>query len=544
MAKTTSPGPKGTGLKDVVDTLNATNLLLATQGNAITRFMEQSNRESKVQGKKDVENQRENKKGSRIMGVARGSIRGLAAMTGIPALAGGLGAALSPIISGLSFLLTPIKLLAKLVIKGGPLALVVGGLYALFNDIAENENFKKSIDSIKTLWNDNIVPAFQSIKDTVAAISNNEGVRLTFQQISDWFTNFKIQIQDWVLGNLVIITETIAGVLDGIDSLLQGDWKEGLTTIGTTLFNGIKNLFDNTITNILEMFGVDFGEGGTFLGSVGNIIDSLLVKMINIWHGLKTGVKDAWDGLVNFFTGEDGYIRSTITSIKISMTTRWNNFKDGVMNLWTGMTTTVKTKVSELLEPLTVTLPNKIGEIKDGLIDSWNNIKNKIMEALTKVALWFAFKPKELGLMLEEKWVETKGKFMEKLASLAGTLSSIPSQLKLAALQGLKDTPGLGYLVSDERLAQAKADVAAGNIFADQMIRETRNRTTLELDRINREKMRLQEQKAKMEQAATTVIQQNTGGATVNTTNISQGGGRVDDPYANSYMGQSMPSFI
>ena len=29
MVKTTSPGPKGTGLKDVVDTLNATNQLLA-----------------------------------------------------------------------------------------------------------------------------------------------------------------------------------------------------------------------------------------------------------------------------------------------------------------------------------------------------------------------------------------------------------------------------------------------------------------------------------------------------------------------------------
>lgn len=544
MVKTTSPGPKGTGLKDVVDTLNATNQLLAQQGNAITRFMDQSARESKVAGKQDIENQRENKKGSRILGAARGSIKGIAAMTGIPALAGGLGKALSPIISGLSFLLTPLKLIVNLVKRGGPLALFIGGMYALFGDIAENPTFTKTMESIRTTWNDKIVPLFTSIKERISELSAGEGVKKAFEKISGWFTSFKTNVQDWVMGNLQIITDTIAGVLEGIDLLLKKDWKEGISKIGSTLFNGIKNLFDNTITNILEMFGVDFGEGGTFLGSVGNIIDSLLVKMINIWEGLKTGIKDAWDGLVNFFTGEDGYIRSTITSIQISMTTKWNNFKDGVMDLWTGMTTSVKTKVSELLEPLTVTLPNKIGEIKDGLIDSWNNIKNKIMEALTKVALWFAFKPKELGLMLEEKWVETKGKFMEKLASLAGTLSSIPSQLKLATLQGLKDTPGLGYLVSDERLAKAKADVAAGNIFTDQMIRETRNRTTLELDRINREKMRLQEQKAKMEQAATTVIQQNTGGATVNTTNISQGGGRVDDPYANSYMGQSMPSFI
>ena len=544
MVKTTSPGPKGTGLKDVVDTLNATNLLLATQGNAITRFMEQSNRESKVKGKQDVENERENKKGSRIMGVARGSIKGLAAMTGIPALAGGISAALSPLISGLSFLLTPIKLLAKLVIKGGPLALVIGGMYALFNDIAENENFKKSIDSIKTLWNDNIVPAFQSIKDTVSAISNNEGVRLTFQQISDWFTNFKIQIQDWVLGNLVIITETIAGVLDGIDSLLKGDWKEGLTTIGTTLFNGIKNVFDNTITNILEMFGVDFGEGGTFLGSVGNIIDGLLVSMINIWEGLKTGVKDAWDGLVNFFTGEDGYIRSTITSIQISMTTKWNNFKDGVMNLWNGMVDGVKEKFSAAVDILTVSLPNKIGEMKDNMIETWDKVKNSIADALQKVAIWFMFKPKELGLLLEQKWVETKGAFMEKLASLAGTISSLPAQLKLGLLESLKGTWLGDKFISDERIAEAQAEVASGAGFKDAMVAEVQSNTQMELNRIRKDRIALEMQKMQMERAATTVIQQNTGGATVNTTNISQGGGQVADPYANSYMGQAIPGAV
>ena len=544
MVKTTSPGPKGTGLKDVVDTLNATNQLLAQQGNAITRFMDQSARESKVAGKQDVENQRENKKGSRILGAARGGIKGLAAMTGIPALAGGIGAALSPLISGLSFLLTPIKLLAKLVMKGGPLALVIGGMYALFNDIAENENFKKSIDSIKTLWNDNIVPAFQSIKDTVSAISNNEGVRLTFQQIGDWFTNFKIQIQDWVLGNLVIITETIAGVLDGVDSLLKGEWMEGLSTIGSTLFNGIKNLFDNTITNILEMFGVDFGEGGTFLGSVGQIIDGLLVGMINIWEGLKTGVKDAWDGLVNFFTGEDGYIRSTITSIQISMTTKWNNFKDGVMNLWDGMVDGVKEKFSAAVDILTVSLPNKIGEMKDNMIETWDKVKNSITDALQKVAIWFMFKPKELGLLLEQKWVETKGAFMEKLASLAGTISSLPAQLKLGLLESLKGTWLGDKFISDERIAEAQAEVASGAGFKDAMVAEVQSNTQMELNRIRKDRIALEMQKMQMERAATTVIQQNTGGATVNTTNISQSGGQVADPYANSYMGQAIPGAV
>ena len=541
MVKTTSPGPKGTGLKDVVDTLNATNQLLAQQGNAITRFMDQSNRESKVAGKQDVENQRENKKGSRILGAARGGIKGLAAMTGIPALAGGIGAALSPLMSGLSFLLTPIKLLAKLVIKGGPLALVIGGMYALFNDIAENENFKKSIDSIKTLWNDNIVPAFQSIKDTVAAISNNEGVRLTFQQISDWFTNFKIQIQDWVLGNLVIITETIAGVLDGIDSLLKGDWKAGISKIGSSLFNGIKDFFDNTMTQILELFGVDFGEGGSFLTSAEGIINTLLINMLSKFNDFKQGIKDSFTSMINFFVGENGYVMTTITSMQLSITNKWNSFKETVVSTWQTMVEDVKTAFTDAVDTIILKNVAKIVGLKDGMIEKWGEIKDSLMASIGAVALWFQFKPKELGLLLEEKWVETKGAFLEKLASFAGTIQAIPSQLKLALLENLKETPLLGGLVTDNMLANARANADSGKDFAEMLIADQRSKTQEELKRIQRDRIALGMEKLRAERAMTTVVQQNTGGTTVNTTNLNPNSGSVADPYANSYMGQAIP---
>ena len=89
-------------------------------------------------------------------------------------------------------------------------------------------------------------------------------------------------------------------------------------------------------------------------------------------------------------------------------------------------------------------------------------------------------------------------------------------------------------------LNRAKANVAAGNIMSDQMIRESRSNTSLELDRINRERMRLEEQKQQMEKAAQVIIQQNSGGTSIQTTNLSQSGGAVGDPYANSYMGQQL----
>ena len=543
MAKTTGQDREtrfGT-LSNVVDQLKQTNQLLAQQGNAITRFMEQTSRESKVEGKKDVENKRENKRGSRILGAARGGIKGLAALTGIPALAGGLSMAISPITSGLGFLLKPIGLIAKLVMKGGPIALVIGGLYALFNDIAENENFKATIDKIKTLWNDNIIPAFKSIKETVTTLAGNADIKATFEKISNWFSNFKTQIQDWVLGNLEIITTTIAGVLEGVDSLLKGDWKEGISKIGSTLFNGIKNFFDNAMTNILEMFGIDFGEGGTFLGKAEEIIDSLLLNMIAKWNDFKQGIKDTWASMVNFFTGDSGYVMTTINNIKQWITDKWNSFKDTVKQTWDGMVADVKQAFIDAVDIIIVKQVQKIKDLKDGMISKWGDIKDSIMEAMQKVAIWFMFKPKELGLLLEQKWVETKGKFMEKLASFAGTIAGLPAQLRLALLESVKGSFLGDYLVDDETIANARADVAAGTEFTKRLTQEARSNTQNELDRIRKDRIALQMEKMNMERAATTVIQQNTGGATVNTTNISQAGGQVGDPYASSYMGRALP---
>ena len=546
MVKTTSPSPGGSAnLKDVVDVLKTTNLLIATQGSAMNDFIKNQEKAKALASKDKLEDKREGGPRSRIMGAGRAVLRGGAEMTGLPALGRGLSMLLAPIVSGIGFILKPLKFLSKLLIRGGPIGLLITGMYLFFKDIADNPTFNKVIESLKTTWNDSIVPTFKSIKESVDTILSNEGVKDAFESIKNWFANFKTQIQDWVLGNLEIITTTIAGVLEGIDLLLKGDWKEGITKIGTTLFNGIKNFFDNAMTNILELFGIDFGEGGSFLTSAGEIIDSLLINMITKWNEFKKGIKDTWAAMVNFFTGENGYVMTTINNIKESISNAWDTFTTGVKNTWTNMTTSVKTKVAELLEPLTVTLPNKIGEIKDGLIDTWNNIKSKIMEALTNVALWFMFKPKELGLLLEEKWIETKGRFTEKIAGFLASISKIPAQLKLATLESLNSNPITGALITDNMITRAKADVAAGNILSDQMIRESKSNTALELDRINRERMRLMEQKEKMEKAAQVLINQNNaGGTTVNTTNMNPNTGRVADPYSNSYMGQQMPGFI
>ena len=512
MVKTTPRSPGGTGsLKDVVDEIRMSNKLLKDQGSALQTFIKSQKSTAALAKKANLESGRESR-GGPAMGAGRSVLRGAAAMTGVPALGRGLSMILAPITAGLSFILTPLKLLGKLLIKGGPIGLVIGGMYLLFKNIADNPTFNKTIESIKTSWNDSIVPAFKSIKESIDALMGNEDIKATFTSISDWFTNFKTQIQDWVLGNLEIITDTISGVLEGIDLLLKGDWKAGLSTIGSTLFNGIKNIFDNTITNILEVFGVDFGEGGTFLSSIGGIIERLAIKL----------------------TGK-------IREVQEWISTKWSDFTTSIKDAWVNMTTAVKAKATAIFETLTVDLPNKVGEIKDGVIDTWTNIKSKILEAMFAVSTWFEFKPKELGLLLEEKWVKTKGMFLEKLASFAGVISSIPSQLKLALLENLKETPLLGRLVTDGMLSSARAEATSGKEFAESLVSDARSKTQSELERIRRDRIGLEMDKIRAERAATNIVQQISGGTTVNTTNLNPNAGSVADPYASSYMGHALP---
>ena len=156
------------------------------------------------------------------------------------------------------------------------------------------------------------------------------------------------------------------------------------------------------------------------------------------------------------------------------------------------------------------------------------------------VSRWFEFKPRELGLLLEKKWVETKGAFMEKLASFAGVISTIPSQLKLALLQNLKESK-LGFVVTDNMLSNAKAEAATGKEFAESLVADSRSKTQSELDRIRRDRIDLEMEKIRSERAATNVVQQITGGTTVNTTNLNPNTGSVADPYASSYMGHALP---
>ena len=538
MAKTQGGGKTGS-IDTMIELLRFNNNETRKQTSAIRQFIDAANRNEMVSGKEALETAAESKAapaaagrfriggmmsaaGKGVLGAATSPFRGMAKM---------LGLLLTPLSMAVGPLMTTLKPLVKLLKIGGPIGLLFGAMYAMFRDIGENEKFSSTITTIKDTFNNSILPTFNAIKENVQTLLGMEIVGTRLSEVGDWFTNFRIQIQDFVLDTLANITTTVDGVLTGINEMFTVDFITGVSTMATSLFNGIKNFFDSAVTNILEMFGADFGEGGSFLGSVGDKIDSALVSMIGVWNGFTTGLKDKWEGLVNFFVGDDGYIKSTITSLKIGITTRWNNFTGVITDTWNAITDT-----------LTVDIPAKISDLKDGMIDAWNNVSGSIMGALGRVKLWFETKPLELGMMLEKNFIETKGAFMEKLASFAGMITTIPSRLKLALLESLKGTMLGDYFVSDQMITNARQAVASGQEFSDRMIANAASNTEAQLAELAARRSALDASIAER-QAALNVIAPSVNNSTQSQTSISlnAGNNEIADPYASSYMGRLIP---
>ena len=586
MAKSTPNNNNRSGLGHIASILEDNNRLIASQSNAINKFIANANKDKMVEGKEGLEKARE--AGKPGMGIARRvgsmSTKGMGSALGV--IGAGFKGLLAPITAGLGILLAPLAGLGKLLVRGGAIGLVITGMYELFKDIGENPTFNKTIESIKTTWNDRIKPTFDSIKESINALSDeNNEVGGTIRAIGEWFTNFKIQIQDWVLGSLNIVTETIANVLSGIDTLLNEGWGAGLLEITGSLFLGIGKLLDNTITNLLEMFGADFGEDGSLAKSIGANISRAIIKMTGMWTAFTDGVKDTWDGLVNFFVGEDGYIQTRITSLKTSVTLKWMAFTDAVRTGWGNMVdfftnpetegsipyriNAIKTYVGEkwlafcdsikntwgsmvtfLTNPEQEgSIPNRIMAIKDHAVEkwqtvtdtvkgAWNGVVESISMAVDNVRYWLATKPAELGFFLEEKWIETQGKFKEKLASLAGAIVSLPAQLKLGLLESLKGTWLGDKFISDERIAEAQAEVASREGFSAAMISAVRSSTAAQLDELNNRRNAFMES---IGPAPGTTIVDTSSQTTQNSVNLNTAAPIVQDPYSSSYMGQMIP---
>jgi hypothetical protein len=211
---------------------------------------------------------------------------------------GGLFAGVFKSLSGpLGFILKPLRLLARLLIRGGPIGIAIGLLYTVFKDIGDNPKFQESLEKIKETWQ-LVKSTFTDLKDYFVELSADPGIRSAVEMIKNWFIRLKDNIQDFVIDSLFGISDVITGTIGTIKGLLTGDFSGAWESLKTAVM-GLVNILDSAVTNILEAFGVDFGENGTFIGAVGGLWDRLTVKLLGMWNDATTWISNSYDTVIS-----------------------------------------------------------------------------------------------------------------------------------------------------------------------------------------------------------------------------------------------------
>jgi hypothetical protein len=210
------------------------------------------------------------------------------------------GIILAPIIA-------PLKSLLKILRVGGPVAIAVGLLWAVFKDIGENESFINALENVKRVWNESILPTFERISsifnniiksDTVSSIMNN--LERDIQSLQKFVVN--------IINN---ITDTIEGLFEGLNMILDGNFIEGIGKIVDSVISGLLGAIGSLATTISELFGID-------------------IVMDEFWQSFE----EKWDNLVSFFHET---IPEAFSDVLVWAKGKFGGILESIQNKWTSL---------------------------------------------------------------------------------------------------------------------------------------------------------------------------------------------------------------
>ena len=292
-------------------------------------------------------------------------------------LFGGLFAGVFKSLSGtFGFILKPLRLLAKLLIRGGPIGIVLGLMYTVFKDIGDNPAFQKSLESLKETW-ERVKTGFLDLKETISELTADIDLAPTITKVTEWFGRLKKNLQDFVGETLENALVSINGVIDTIGSIFEGDLKgafDGFKNVA----KGLIGIVDSLVTNILETFGVNFGEDGSFLGMITGIFDRLLIRVIGMWNATTDWIKEKWNNITtsisNFFTDITTFFTTTIPTkvieIQAAIKDKANELRDAVINFVTDTWQLIKSYIPNPAE-IARNLRDKVMAIAPDWLKDW-----------------------------------------------------------------------------------------------------------------------------------------------------------------------------
>jgi len=351
-----------------------------------------------------------------------------------------------------------------------------------------------------------------------------------------------------IVKNVLGFGDTVSGIASYFGGLLK--IVKNVSGVVGKLFLPLTVIM--TLFDTIQAAIAGYAEGGilgALEGAVTGFFNSLifgpldLLKDMTSWVLGKLGFSNAAETLDSFsfsdlfsqlVSGVFGLVGDMFGAITESFYTILEAFKTG--DIMSGMGTLLTEyfqlmvmKPLDLLKDLVSWAASLFGfENASAWLDSFS-----FSEMFTAVVDWISAIPTKLVEYFEDMWIETKGKLLSGMAAFAYWVGGLGDRIYLSVLEYLAGTTVGGYLVDEEMVAGARADVATNQAGAEAVQKQIMANTEAEKRAMLQERVRrhAEEQAAKSGTAATAPTVVSHSGGNNNSTNTTAT--QVTNYYAN-----------
>lgn len=277
-------------------------------------------------------------------------------------LAARVSAVLAPLVAGIAAnIVSPLKLLGRAVLRGGPVGAAIGLLYSVFKDIGDNPAFSTALEGIDNIWNNEVIPTWNRLREVFTNFLSTKNVQATVSSISHmwtssmaWFSDtFKPAMQTLLVDNINVFGGMLSGVIEAVNQILDGDIIGGIGTIFNTLVTTVVTNVDNFATAIARMFGVKFAEGSSVFSHIGDMGNRIADTLSNMTQSIGATISDKLGGIGNWFSTQFATVLDAFDIISLK-------FNNGMDNVQIGFE-----RVSNYIQNIPDRLLRMIGRILD-----------------------------------------------------------------------------------------------------------------------------------------------------------------------------------
>ena len=304
------------------------------------------------------------------------------------------------------------------------------------------EKIRKYIEPLQNISFDNLVNAFQKLKDAIAPLTSK-----LFDGLSWAYFNLLVPLAQWTIENILpAFLDIFSGALnvlnaaiEGIQPLLSWLWENILQPIASwtggiivSVLSGIGDALNWISQNeiamtILESIAIAIGLVAAAIGGYNAVMTicnavtgafsgimtvltspitlvvgaiaaliAIITLLVNNWDTVKEAASSCWDWIVGVFQGAAEWFNDTIVQpIANFFTSMWDGLKNGASAAWEGIKSVfgavadffknIFSKAWEGVKAVFSTGGKIFDGIKDGIVNAFKAVVNAIIKGINKV---------------------------------------------------------------------------------------------------------------------------------------------------------------